>query len=196
MKIFDSLKRTVDLLASYEGHWAICGGVAACLYRETPRYTGDIDIALSEKPNRVAADTARDIVSALGYDPVVGHVTDQHGTLIKETALVLGRENDSAGFLGIDFLLPVLPWIQPAVERAQKNKLDYGFARIPTLTPEDLIVAKLFALTGTPERKQDLDDIESILRQMNPLDANFIRNQARAFELTIPGTVAGLLLEN
>lgn len=158
MRILQSLKRTIELLTPWEGSYAICGGVAACLYRETPRYTGDIDIAIIDSSSKSAHEIAETVLKGLGYEPIVGFVTNHRGELMQQVALVVGREADQSKYSGIDFLLPVLDWVEPAVRRAQHNKLDFGFAQIASLTPEDLIVAKLFALQGAPERTHDLDE--------------------------------------
>lgn len=193
MKLYDNLKHAARLLAPWQGYWAICGGIAACLYRETPRFTGDIDIALVDLPQRKAIQIAEATAQALGYKPLHGWVSDQNGNLIKETALIVGRESTSGSYVGIDFLLPVLPWIQPAVQRAQSNCLDYGFATLPTVTAEDLIIAKLFAFQGTPQRHQDLDDIESILRNSKLLNRALIKQLVTQFELSLPPSVGALL---
>jgi hypothetical protein len=138
VKLFDALKRTVAILDQYRACWALCGGVAASVYRDTPRFTGDIDIAIINTAGNAAKDIAQEVCKTLGYKPLAGWVTDHAGELIRPQALVLGREDNQGTFVGIDFLLPVLPWIPLAVERAQANCLDFGFALLPTITLEDL----------------------------------------------------------
>ncbi len=46
MKLFSELKRATEILLEYPSQWAICGGVAASIYREKARFTDDIDFRL------------------------------------------------------------------------------------------------------------------------------------------------------
>jgi hypothetical protein len=190
MKILKSLSLVSDLLAASGGEWAICGGIAACIYRDTPRYTGDIDIALSTSVLPSPEDKAREVARELGYDPIAGFLTDQFGSLLPGVSLIVGRESKTSGYVGIDFLLPVLPWVEGAVSRAQTNLLDFGFARLPTIRPEDLIVAKLYAFQGTPARTTDLDDVRSILGHFEPLDKNFISKRLDELTISLPRELA------
>jgi hypothetical protein len=186
MKLFQSLKRTVEILAPWPDCWAICGGVAAAIYRPTPRYTGDIDIVLVDAPSLPAAKLAEQVVTALGYKPIAGWIADRQGKLIGSQALVVGREAPGGSYIGIDFLLPVLPWITEAVRRAQFNRLDFGFANLPTITPEDLLIAKLFAFADSPERMADLDDLISICSSSIALDEEYLRERIARYGLSIP----------
>ena len=55
MKIFDELVRAGKLLSEYPGQWAVCGGVAASIYRSRARFTDDIDFALIDTA-RISAE--------------------------------------------------------------------------------------------------------------------------------------------
>jgi hypothetical protein len=193
MPLFQHLRSAIDLLKPWQGYYAICGGIAACLYRETPRFTGDIDIALIDPPQHRARDIAQEILLKLGFDPKLGFVADQHGRLIEEVALVAGREEKPGAYAGIDLIMPVLPWISAAVERAQHNLLNYGFAEVATVIPEDLIIAKLFAYQGTPDRKHDLDDMLSILKFRKDLDLRLITELITLYQLRVPREIAEFL---
>ena len=189
MKLFENLKRIAKILESTSNDWAICGGIAACLYRDKPRFTGDIDIILSDSPETPARKAAEKIVSELGYKPALGFISGTRRKASDGPALVVGRENDAGNYVGIDFLLPVMPWIAASVERAQSNMIDYGFAKLPTITPEDLIIAKLFAIEDSPDRPYDLDDIKSILLQTKELDREYILRKIEEFNLPVPESV-------
>lgn len=193
MKLFQFLKQTCALLSPADGTWMVCGGVAASLYRDVPRFTGDIDFAIIDGPTITAQDRATSVLRKLGYIPKIGWVTDQNGKLINKPTLVIGREAIEGSFVGIDFLLPSLPWVDLAVKRASSNLLDYGFAMVPTITAEDLIIAKLFAVQGTPGRKFDLDDIETILRASKKIDKLFIKENIVKFGLTPPEDILKLI---
>lgn len=64
----------------------------------------------------------------------------------------------------------------PAVELAQRNFLDFGFEKLPTITAESLILAKLTALSTSPERFQDIDDIREIVSSL-PIDYDYVLSQ-------------------
>ena len=85
--------------------------------------------------------------------------------------------------------------MQDAVKRAQLNKLDYGFAIVASIIPEDLIVAKLFALQGTPNRKFDLDDILSILANLEEINRDLLMQLILEHMLTLPPEVQKALDE-
>lgn len=189
MKLFENLKRVTSELAAWPDCWAICGGIAACIYRAEPRYTGDIDIALIDGNGTTAREIADRVARSLKVKTALGFVTDQHKKLISEPALIVVRNDEAGSYVGIDFLLPVLPWIRPAVERAQANRLDYGFAMIPTIPPEDLILAKGFALQGSPERPYDLDDMISILKNNPLLDQSYILTKASELGIEFPDQI-------
>lgn len=193
MRIFQKLKASIELLKPWEGYYAICGGIAACLYRDIPRYTADIDIAIIDTPTKTARAIAEETVQTLGYVPKLGFVTDRYDKLIAQPALIIGREESDGKYLGIDLLLPVLDWIEDAVKRAQLNKLDYGFAEVASVIPEDLIVAKLFALQVNDNRKYDLDDILSIIRNISNLNQSLLTEMLIKYELKLPLEVESAL---
>jgi hypothetical protein len=89
----------------------------------------------------------------------------------------------------IDILLPELPWVESAVKRAQFNKLDLGLGRVPVITPEDLIVAKCYALRNSPDRFQDLDDLRDIFQSVRTLDIDYLRHALAKHSLSIPEAV-------
>lgn len=183
MKLFDDLKIACNELAQWPGCWALCGGVAAAIYRDIPRFTADIDFVIADHPDKPAKDIAEQVTRTLSLKPIAGFITDEGGRLISGQALVMGRRDTTSRYVGIDFLLPVLPWIPGAVLRAQSNLLDFGFAKLPTITVEDLLVAKLYAFQGTPSRVTDLDDIRSILQAQTGIDMSYIRSQMTLLSL-------------
>ena len=185
MKLFSELKRVARQLSTCEGRWAVCGGVAASLYRESPRFTGDIDIAVIDAEGDSARTLAERVLRELGYRPALGFVPNPSGGGAQTMALLIGRGDMQSTFIGINFLLPIFPWVPTAVARAQSNLVDYGFSRLPTLTVEDMIVAKLCALRSSPARIQDKDDILSMLG-FRPIDAQYIARQARTLGIPLP----------
>jgi hypothetical protein len=177
MKIFDSLKRIVKELEGEANDWAIAGGVAACIYRSEPRYTGDIDIILSEVDGADATTVAQNLLSRLGYKPILEFITGEKNQKIGRPSLIAAREDQQGTFIGIDLILPVLPWVEPAIARAKLNRIDFGFGKLPTITPEDLVIAKLFAIHDSPSRPYDRDDILSVCKNTPNLDRGYIAGQ-------------------
>lgn len=94
------------------------------------------------------------------------------------------RQDEITGI--VDVLLPEIPWVKGAVERAQANKLDLGFRHVPVITPEDLIIAKCYALRNSPDRFQDLDDIKELFKDVPDLDVDYLRRKLLEFSLQIP----------
>ncbi|RMG39638.1 MAG: hypothetical protein D6719_12825, partial [Candidatus Dadabacteria bacterium] len=86
----------------------------------------------------------------------------------------------------IDILLPVLPWVTEAVKRAQANRIDLGFDKVPVITPEDLIIAKAFALLDSPDRFQDLDDIKELFTGVTDMDLIYLKSRLEQHKLVFP----------
>ncbi len=188
MRLFDQLKKVADLLSEYPNQWAVCGGVAASIYRNRPRFTDDIDIALIDSEKISAQELASSITKALGYKEFKGFVPDIKNSKQQLFGLIAGREENDARFIGIDFLLPVQFWIQKSVELAQSNLIDYGFAQLPTITPESLLIAKVAAFIGSPERLVDLDDINEIVKSIE-IDKEYVLRELEKQQLAVPKSV-------
>lgn len=183
MKLFSELKRVAGALEKFKGSWALCGGVVASIYRETPRFTHDIDIAVVDRKNQSAEELATEVLKLLKYDPILGFVGDLTGH--QEKALICGRIAEDSLFIGVDFLLPVFPWVKDAVFRAQSNLIDYGFSKLPTITVEDLLIAKISALQFK-SRAQDIDDVESLLSHWTNIDIGYVLGQFKKLNITPP----------
>ncbi len=192
MKLFSELKELARQLKPWKGRWALCGGVAASIYRDKARFTLDIDIAVVDDPRHSARALAEEVLKRLGHKPSLGFVPDPKGSGTQKMALILSREKSTSQFSGIDFLLPVFPWVPDAVERAQGNLIDYGFAKLATVTVEDLIIAKALAIRSNPTRFQDKDDILSILH-CQKVDRDYLLRQSKRLALPLPRWLKELL---
>lgn len=193
MKLFSELKRTVQLLQKFTGQWAICGGVAASVYRTKARFTDDIDFALISTHEVSAEELASKVIKDLNYKEYKDFVPDPYNNQQRIFALICAKSGDDQRFTGIDFLLPVQFWVEEAVKIAQDNLIDYGFDLLPTVTPESLLIAKLAALSSNPERYQDIDDIKEIIENV-AVDFDFIRRRIRVEKLILPQSIASLFL--
>ncbi len=151
MSLKTLFKSAVEELNSNGISFAVAGGFAADLYRHEPRLTMDIDLAVQVTGQ--AAKTATGIVEAIGLQAGVIRSADLAGGpmfAIKNKStrpcIIVGRNPDQSKLEGVDLLLPEMPWVEQAVDRAQDNLIDFGFGAVPTLTLEDVIISKLYAL--------------------------------------------------
>jgi hypothetical protein len=149
-----------------------------------PRLTQEVDIALVAEDPVASRERAEAVLRALGHEIALGWIASSR--VGDPVALVIGRPPRESSGTTVDFLLPSLPWVEPAVERAQDDLIDFGFARVPTVTPEDIIVAKTFALTIEPRRFQDMDDTRSILVGGDPLDLAHVVREFRRLDISLP----------
>jgi hypothetical protein len=187
---FDKLlRRAVEELQRRQVPFAIAGGLAAGVYRPEPRLTNDIDISILAGDVRLG----RELVESLGLSAGVVRQADLAGGPLfairkrnTEPCMIVGRRAGESGQPGVDLLLPAIPWVPDAVRRAQNNRIDYGFGAIPTITIEDVIVAKLAALKASPTRWKDLDDLTSIFSARSELDLVYLTGQMRRFDLVLP----------
>lgn len=179
------LEEIVFYLAKHEANFALAGGLAASLYRTKPRLTNDVDIALVLGSEKTSKEFARKIFKEAGYKVSLGWITSNDKRNVKPISLVIGQPSKNDLESSVDFILPNLPWVERAVKRAADNIIDFGFAKIPTLTPEDLIIAKAFALELDPSRFQDLDDIKSIFQAKNELDYAYLLAEFERHELRL-----------
>ena len=164
--------------------FAVCGGIASSVYRTNFRTTNDIDIALSfpeEKREISEKEFAMNFLESLGIKNYLGWIP---GIATKDDSNVFLVVGELGNFLpNIDFILPNLPWVRQAVDRAQKNLVDFGFGDIPTVTPEDLIISKVFSLSIEPARVQDQSDIDSILAGKAIRDSAYLEENLRKLGL-------------
>jgi len=172
-------------LINYPDSYAVAGGFAASLYRKQPRMTNDIDIAFCVGNRKNSLKIAKQIIASLGFKSAMGWIHSED-KLSDPIALVIGRPSQDEFSSTIDLLLPTLPWVESSIKRAQDNIIDFGFAKLPTITPEDLILAKAFALSIEKNRFVDMDDIQSIFAADNELDLLYLREELRALGLNFP----------
>jgi len=173
-------------LAKADCQFAVCGGLAASIYRSSMRTTVDVDIALAI-PGATGGQSERELalkfLDQLGIKALVGWTPGIALETESSVFFVVGQPGQDMP--NVDFLLPNLPWVRHAVTRAQENLVDYGFARIPTVTPEDLIISKAFAFSVDKERLQDLSDIKSILEDQQDLDWTYLNENLSKLGLKI-----------
>lgn len=179
--------------------FAVAGGLAASLYRQEPRMTMDVDLVIMVESGGVA--TAVSVLQAIGLETGIARKADLAGGPMfairqknTEACMVVGRAADQSHEWGVDILLPALPWAGDAVLRAQDNRIDFGFGAVPTLTLEDMILAKLYALSAGIPRPKDLDDLQSIYTANGEeVDTVYLAAQMRRFALVVPASAKPFL---
>lgn len=191
MDLFELFPKAVHLLRVRGIPFAVAGGFAVGLYREEPRVTMDVDFGIAL--DRDVEKVGREILSEL--ELVAGTVRAAElagGPLFaikrKSTPIVMlvGRRNGETDG-GIDLMLPSIPWVRRAVERAQDNLADFGFGSIPVLHVEDVLISKLYALQGKV-RPKDLDDLQSIIASGREIDYAYLRSVILSMGLKLPSS--------
>ena len=185
--LLSRFQQIVSELKKKDVAFAVAGGLAASLYRDQHRLTYDIDLAVAFS---IPVVNLEEILEDL--DLSVTRLTEadlkggpQHLVRSRKSPLsiVVGRSDTG---VGIDFLLPHLPWVDKAINRAANNQVDFGFGPIPTVTAEDLLLSKFYAVSSRSSRYKDLDDIQSIFRAQKTLDLPYLASEMRSLKVVAP----------
>lgn len=189
MKLAERLEQSVREIERNGLKYALAGGLVASLYRKEPRATADIDLVILTGD----VDQARAILKALGLKPHPLRQAELEGgpmfSIKKKNTpvfLLCGRSPDRADAIGVDLILSGMPWTQAALERAQANRVDFGFGGIPCLTLEDFVLSKLYSVRNQSTRFMDLDDLRSIFESTDEIDWVYVVDGMRRWELPIP----------
>lgn len=182
-----ALKKTVAALSELPCRFCLVGGHAASLYRSQERFTRDVDFALVADAKGKSRAIASQAIEKLGMKPVAGFMVLGATEKSQRALCMVTSEPPPSELTGlVDILLPELPWVLDAVGRAQDNLIDLGFAKVPVITAEDLILAKCYAVRNSPDRFQDLDDLKQLFKDVKDLDTDYLRRRLVELKLTIP----------
>ena len=155
------LARLAKVLRKRKIGWYVFGAQAAIIYG-SPRMTMDVDVtvAVAEGEVRALVDAilaagfasrAADLEAFFSRSRVVPLVHSRTGMPLD---LVVARDSLEMAFL------------------SRAKLVDIGGLEVPVITPEDLVIAKLFA--GRP---RDLEDIRAVLGTLgNSIDLRYVRN--------------------
>lgn len=189
--------KVVRMLRKEQVHYALAGGLVASVYRQDARLTKDLDFLLLSETHSL--QKATQIIHSLGLKTHVIRKADLEGGPLfaikkKNTPpyIVAGRGEGSSASIGLDFILPEMPWFANALNRAEQNNIDFGFGKVPCLTVEDVIISKLFSYKNDRSRFNDLDDLKSIFLAKHPLDLAYLAGQMSSLSLNIPEPVQDL----
>lgn len=188
MNLVNFFKLVTKYLFKKKIKFALAGGFVASYYRKSPRATSDLDILIYLEKGAVRE--AEKIITHFGLKFHHLRKADLEGGpmfAIKKKStpifIVAGRADNA---IGLDFLLPTIPWSQKATERAEFNKIDFGFGPIPCLTVEDLIISKIYALNNQSMRYMDLDDLKSIFESQSEINLAYIAGQIKFLKIKTP----------
>lgn len=197
MDLKSFFKKIVGILKREKVRYALAGGLTASIYRQEERLTRDLDFLIFSEfhPEQKAIE----IIRSLDLEPHLVRKADLEGGplfLIKSKRsapwIVAGRGPKDSSKIGVDFILPALPWFENALKRAERNTIDFGFGKVPCLTVEDVILSKFFSLRNDPTRFNDLDDLKSIFLVKHPLDLAYLAGEMRRLGLEVPPPVRDL----
>ena len=191
MNLTEFFKKVVKTLQEQNIEYAVAGGLVASLYRQNERTTNDLDFLVLTADH--TQETASSIIQQFGLTPHIIRQADlEKGPLFaikRKTSIpfmIAGRGEKTKPGIGLDFILPSMPWFEEAMKRAQYNKIDFGFGSIPCLTKEDLILSKFYSLKNDPARFNDLDDLKSIFLAKHEIDLPYIGGQMQKLQLIVP----------
>lgn len=191
MKLQEFFKQVRDELEKRNISYAMAGGFVASVYRKEPRATEDLDFFILAKTYEDGIAT--ELIDFFGLKIHFMRKADLEGGPIfaiknKNTPInmIVGRSNEKPG---LDLILSNIKWSEGVMERAQANKVDFGFGPIPCLTVEDILIAKFYSFANNNTRFKDLDDIQSIFEADNDLDYNYILGRLHELNLWIPKEV-------
>ena len=139
MNLIDFFKKTVSTLNDSDVEYALAGGLIASIYRNNERTTNDLDFLIVSEKN--TQEIATSIIKKFKLAPHIIRKADLEGgplfaTKRKNTTpyIIAGRAEKNKQELGLDFILPAIPWFEEAIKRAQHNQIDFGFGPVPSLT--------------------------------------------------------------
>ncbi len=191
MNLTNLFEKVVRALQFAKAEYALAGGLVASVYRKNARTTNDVDFLIFAGEKTQA--TAIAIITQCGLTPHIIRKADLEGGPLfamkrKNTPpyIIAGRAEKK---IGLDFILPAMPWFEEAIKRAQFNEIDYGFGRIPCLTREDVVISKLYSLQNDRTRFNDLDDLKSIFESNSDVDISYLCGQMQKLKLVLPDSI-------
>jgi len=190
MNLRELFVSAVNELQAFQCEYAVGGGFAADLYRSQVRGTADVDFLFLT--GGLEKEKGKELLKRLDLEGREATLFDlkrvpRMNKKSAEVFILVGRKGKEKE--GVDLLLPPFPWFKHAIKRAQQNLFDFGrgMGPVPTLTAEDVILAKLYA-----GRLKDKDDINSIFEAHADLDSrvrldlNYLVEQMRKLDLPLP----------
>jgi len=194
MDLIKFFEKVVEALRDSNVDYALAGGLVASIYRENERTTNDLDFLIFSGAK--TQELASSIIRQFKLVPHIIRKADLEGGPMfavkrKNTTpyIIAGRAGKNKQGIGLDFILPDMPWFEEAIKRAGYNEIDFGFAPIPCLTKEDVIISKFYSLKNDQRRFNDLDDLKSIFQAGHKIDMPYICGQMQKLKLSVPDSL-------
>ena len=194
MELQKFFQDVVDCLKKEKLRYALAGGLVASIYRTDERLTKDLDFLLLAEAK--TEEKAAQIIKSFGLKPLIVRKADLEGGpmfAIKRKStkpyIIAGRAKGDPSKIGLDFILPEMPWFEAALDRAENNQIDFGFGKVPCLRVEDLIISKFYSLKNDSKRFNDLDDHQSIFEAGHDLDLAYLCGQMKVLSLSVPAEI-------
>lgn len=195
MDLLEQASRLIERLKKEKLKFALAGGLASSTYRKNKRTTDDLDFLIYSESGTEAR--AREILTDFGLEIREARKANleggpRHAIKRKSSPLyiLIGRKE---GLVGIDFILPDMPWFQRALERAQSNQLKFGNLNLPCLSVEDVLIAKFYSLSNDSTRFSDADDIKAIFESQPNIDMGYMVSQMLELTIGVPLSVEKLV---
>ena len=153
-RLFETLGFVADALNELQKFWALIGGLATSTYVE-PRFTRDIDIAISVQDDRDAEDFLNDWM-ARGFvlNTVIEHdVSDRLAT-------VRTHRSKTASDIVVDLLF-ASSGIEPEIAAQARQIEILPDLKVPVARPAHLFALKLLSV-DLDTRRQDAIDLDSL----------------------------------
>lgn len=194
MNLIEQLETVIKYFNRENIRFALAGGLATSIYRTEKRLTEDIDFLVLAHDDHINIQKteamARKVLTDLHLDIREARLANSQGgprfAIKRGTSplvILVGRKE---GVVGVDLILPTMPWFNEALARAQYSLIDFSIGKIPCLTVEDVLIAKFFSLNNDSTRFKDADDIQSILASKNEIDFSYLVSQMNRLKLQIP----------
>ncbi len=139
--------------------WYVFGAQAAVVYGSA-RMTMDVDVTIAPRPEQIPP-----LVGAVLASGFASRVKDLQAFLDRSRVIPLVHVRTK---MPLDLVVARDSLEQLFLQRSRPTKL--GGLTVPVITPEDLVIAKLFA--GRP---RDISDVEAVLHANADLDLRYVR---------------------
>lgn len=172
----ESALRAIALELDRAGkHWALVGGLAVSA-RAEPRFTRDVDLAVAVSDDREAEDLARQLIAS-GYSVLATLEQEAAGRLATIRLAAPGEDPDT---VAVNLLFAPSGVEAELIRDAEVMEVLTGL-RVSVARCGHLLALKV--LSASPQRPQDLADIQSLLRVATEADLD----EARAMAALIVG---------
>lgn len=167
-RLLEALRRTAGALDELGISWALVGGLAVSV-RADPRFTRDIDLAVSVADDAMAEVLVRDL-TARGFHLVLSLEQTALGRLATVRLLPPGEPGEG---VVVDLLFASSGIESDVCREAERLEVTPGLI-VPVAQTGHLVAMKILA--DSPGRPQDAMDLQALVKSMTSTD------RAKAFE--------------